>query len=122
MLVIEADIHEYVGMSYVDKNILGPLVHMCVCVCVHVRLQAQVCTNRKKVKLKVISMYIRTCTILETLSPFQDCSVHWYKVKLNPLDNNSPPDKENNTYVDPCFQIIKTPHRHTVTLITIIIL
>ena len=28
MLVIEADIHEYVGMSYVDKNILGPLVHM----------------------------------------------------------------------------------------------
>ena len=38
MLVIEADIHEYVGMSYVDKNILGPLVHMraCVCVCMHV--------------------------------------------------------------------------------------
>ena len=31
MLVIEADIHEYVGMSYVDKNILGPLVHMCTC-------------------------------------------------------------------------------------------
>ena len=28
MLVIEADIHEYVRMSYVDKNILGPLVHM----------------------------------------------------------------------------------------------
>ena len=28
MLVIEADVHEYVGMSYVDKNILGPLVHM----------------------------------------------------------------------------------------------
>ena len=28
MLVIEADIHEYVGMSYVDKNILDPLVHM----------------------------------------------------------------------------------------------
>ena len=28
--LIEADIHEYVGMSYVDKNILGPLVHMCV--------------------------------------------------------------------------------------------
>ena len=28
MLVIEADIREYVGMSYVDKNILGPLVHM----------------------------------------------------------------------------------------------
>ena len=28
MLIIEADIHEYVGMSYVDKNILGPLVHM----------------------------------------------------------------------------------------------
>ena len=28
MLVIEADIHEYVEMSYVDKNILGPLVHM----------------------------------------------------------------------------------------------
>ena len=28
MLVIEADIHEYVGMSYVDKNILGPLVHI----------------------------------------------------------------------------------------------
>ena len=28
MLVIEADIHEYVGMSYVDKNISGPLVHM----------------------------------------------------------------------------------------------
>ena len=28
MLVTEADIHEYVGMSYVDKNILGPLVHM----------------------------------------------------------------------------------------------
>ena len=25
---IEADIHEYVRMSYVDKNILGPLVHM----------------------------------------------------------------------------------------------
>ena len=30
MLVIEADIHEYVGMSYVDKNILGPLVHMSI--------------------------------------------------------------------------------------------
>ena len=30
MLVIEADIHEYVGMSYVDENILGPLVHMYV--------------------------------------------------------------------------------------------
>ena len=28
MLVTEADIHEYVRMSYVDKNILGPLVHM----------------------------------------------------------------------------------------------
>ena len=28
MLVIEADIHEYVRMSYVDKNILGPLVHL----------------------------------------------------------------------------------------------
>ena len=29
MLVIEPDIfYEYVGMSYVDKNILGPLVHM----------------------------------------------------------------------------------------------
>ena len=28
MLVIEADIHEYVRMSYVDKNILGPLVHI----------------------------------------------------------------------------------------------
>ena len=28
MLTIEADIYEYVGMSYVDKNILGPLVHM----------------------------------------------------------------------------------------------
>ena len=27
-LVIEADIHEYVRMSYVDKNILGPPVHM----------------------------------------------------------------------------------------------
>ena len=34
MLVIEADIHAYVGMSYVDKNILGPLVHMCMCVCI----------------------------------------------------------------------------------------
>ena len=33
MLVIKADIHEYVGMSYVDKNILGPLIHMCHCVC-----------------------------------------------------------------------------------------
>ena len=29
MLTIEADIYEYVRMSYVDKNILGPLVHMC---------------------------------------------------------------------------------------------
>ena len=28
MLTIEADIYEYVRMSYVDKNILGPLVHM----------------------------------------------------------------------------------------------
>ena len=28
MLVIEADIREYVRMSYVDKNILGPLVHV----------------------------------------------------------------------------------------------
>ena len=28
MLIIEADIYEYVRMSYVDKNILGPLVHM----------------------------------------------------------------------------------------------
>ena len=33
MLTIEADIYEYVRMSYVDKNILGPLVHMHVCVC-----------------------------------------------------------------------------------------
>ena len=32
MLTIEADIYEYVRMSYVDKNILGPLVHMCVLV------------------------------------------------------------------------------------------
>ena len=30
MLTIEADIYEYVRMSYVDKNILGPLVHMCL--------------------------------------------------------------------------------------------
>ena len=28
MLTTEADIYEYVRMSYVDKNILGPLVHM----------------------------------------------------------------------------------------------
>ena len=28
MLTIEADIYEYVRMSYIDKNILGPLVHM----------------------------------------------------------------------------------------------
>ena len=28
MLTIEADIYEYVRMSYVDKNILGPLVHI----------------------------------------------------------------------------------------------
>ena len=27
-ILIEADIHEYVRMSYVDKSILGPLVHM----------------------------------------------------------------------------------------------
>ena len=31
MLIIEADIYEYVRMSYVDKNILGPLVHMHAC-------------------------------------------------------------------------------------------
>ena len=30
MLTIEADIYEYVRMSYVDKNILGPLVHICM--------------------------------------------------------------------------------------------
>ena len=29
MLTIEANIYEYVRMSYVDKNILSPLVHMC---------------------------------------------------------------------------------------------
>ena len=28
MLTIEADIYEYVRMSYVDKSILGPLVHI----------------------------------------------------------------------------------------------
>ena len=30
MLTKEADIYEYVRMSYVDKNILGPLVHICI--------------------------------------------------------------------------------------------
>ena len=39
MLVIEADIHEYVRMSYVDKNILGPLVHKyIICVCLYDKL------------------------------------------------------------------------------------
>ena len=32
MLTIEADIYEYVRMSYVDKNILGPLVHINKCI------------------------------------------------------------------------------------------
>ena len=42
MLTIEADIYEYVRMSYVDKNILGPLVHMECVSGVHVHISKRV--------------------------------------------------------------------------------
>ena len=55
MLTIEADIYEYVRMSYVDKNILGPLVHM----------HAIIIFNRKR--FQKVQLGLRTYfTIIET--------------------------------------------------------